>query len=241
MKKPITVYWSPGVEYWNLLYPEPKTVIQNLIKHKNNIKDDVNFFSCPAVTNKGKRTYSFEFPMSCGYEWDYSNFDTRFFRPIKEKEPSLGFKELRPPTVFKSPQIAFQLSYLFFCEESLEASFTPPYFCKPNYTKHAVVGAGNMDIGQWFRPYAVEMTFWEEKGSINFKNGEPLLYVEFLTNRPVILKRFSPNEKILQYASACASASKEIEKRVPLIERYKRFNDSKMNKLIMKEIKENIV
>ena len=61
MKKPITVYWSPGVEYWNLLYPEPKTVIQNLIKHKNNIKDDVNFFSCPAVTNKGKRTYSFEF------------------------------------------------------------------------------------------------------------------------------------------------------------------------------------
>jgi hypothetical protein len=241
MKKPITIYWSPGVSYWNMLYPEPKTVMKNLINNRNQDRSKENFLTCPAFVNKNNKVYSFLFPMTCGYEWDYSDFDNRFFKPINQNDPVVGYKELRPPTVYNSPQISFDLFYLFFCEEPLEATFTPPYFCKPNYTKHASIAPGTMDIGQWFRPYPVEITFWEEKGSVIFENNEPLFYVEFLTDRPIILKRFMPNEKILEYSSACANSSSEIESKVPLIDRYKRFNESKMNKLIFKEIKENLI
>jgi hypothetical protein len=241
MKKPITVYWSPGTSYWNMLYPEPKTLMKTLINNRSENRGPLSFFNCPSFTNKNNKIYSFAFPMTCGYEWDYSDFDNRYFRPTNPNSPIIGYQELRPPTINNSPQITFNLSYLFFCEESLEATFTPPYFSKPNYTKNASVAPGTMDIGQWFRPYPIEITFWEEKGNIMFENNEPLFYVEFLTDRPVVLKRFMPTDKILEYSNACAQSSSEIESKVPLIDRYKRFNETKMNKLIMKEIKQNLI
>ena len=241
MKKPIIVYWSPSVSYWNMLYPEPKTVMKDLINNRTKDRGKFNFLNCPAFANKNNKIYSFLFPITCGYEWDYSDFDNRFFRPIKPQEPSIGYEELRPPTVNNSPQISFTLSYLFFCEESLEATFTPPYFSKPKYTKNGAVAPGTMDIGQWFRPYPIEITFWEEKGTVMFENNEPLFYVEFLTDRPIVLKRFMPNDKIMEYHNACVNSPRQIESKVPLVDRYKRFNDSKMGKAIIKEIKENLL
>lgn len=240
-KDPIVVYWSPQSVYWNMFYSEPVNVFKDLTKNRNKASGQANFFACPSFLNKTNQTFSFAFPLECEYEWDFSDHSSVFFKPKKEDLPHVGFEINRPPTVYNSPQIAFNLYYLFFCEESLSATFTSPYFSKPKYTKHASVAPGTMDIGQWFRPYPIEMTFWEEKGSIKFENQEPLFYVEFLTDRPVIMKRFTPNEKILSYADACVKSPTEIGRYLPLYERYERFTKTKTHKLVLKEIKENLV
>jgi hypothetical protein len=240
-KEPIVVYWAPNVMYWNLFYPDPKNLFESLVEQKNNDRGNNTFFSCPAFGNKTKNTYVYHFPMDVEYEWDFSNKENKIFKPVNDKNPFIGFNISRPATINNSPQIELNLFYLFFCEEPLEATFSAPYFSKPNYTKYGSVTPGTMDIGQWFRPYTTEMTLWDEKGTINFKNEEPLFYVEFLTDRPVILKRFNTTEKILECAQACSRSATEWSARIPLIDRYKRFNDSKMNKIIIKEIKDNLL
>jgi len=238
-KNPITVYWAPNTTLWNMLYPDPTLVMEDLYKRKNKNSGKKHFFACPAFGDKIKKTYCFKFPLNAGYEWDFSDPINKYFKPTSDS--FVNFTILREPTIDNCPQIEFSLYYLFFCEESLVATFTPPFFSPPNYTKYAATAPGSFDIGQWFRPYPVEMTFWEEKGKIKFESGEPLFYVEFLTDRPVILKRFTPTDKITQYAAAGANSSDYLGKNVPLLSRYKTFKETQMNRLIFKEIKDNIL
>jgi hypothetical protein len=239
-KEPIVVYWGPGVMNWNLLYPDPKNLFLNITEQKNKNRGERSFFTCPAFKGKTEKIYSFNFPMNATYEWDFSN-NNQSFKTTNDQNPFISFEIARQPNINNSPQIQFSLYYLFFCEEPLEAAFTAPYFSEPNYTKSASVAPGNMDIGQWFRPYPIEMTFWKEKGSITFKDGEPLFYVEFLTERPVILKRFDTTEKLLTYSETCSKAPVNWSPRLLLSQRYQRFNDARMNKIIIKEIKENLI
>jgi hypothetical protein len=241
--EPIIVYWGPNVIGWNLLYPDPKNLFLSISQQKNKNKKnkgELSFFSCPAFKDKTQNIYSFSFPMDVSYEWDFSN-NNQIFKPTNDQNPFIGFKVARTPCINNSPQIEFSLFYSFFCEEPLKATFSAPYFSEPNYTKSASVAPGTMDIGQWFRAYPIEMTFWKEKGTINFKDGESLFYVEFLTDRPVILKRYNTTEKILSYSEICGKSPETWSSRIPLVKRYQRFNDSKMSKVIMKEIKENLL
>ena len=239
-KEPIVVYWGPSVIDWNLLYPDPKNLFLSITEQRSKDRGEKSFFTCPAFQDKTKNIYSFSFPMDTSYEWDFSN-DNQVFRPVNDQNPFIGFKVLRNPCINNSPQIEFSLFYSFFCEEPLKATFTAPYFSEPNYTKSASVAPGTMDIGQWFRPYPIEMTFWKEKGTVDFKDGESLFYVEFLTDRPIILKRYNTTEKILSYSNTCSKSPQTWSPRIPLVKRYQRFNESKMGKAIIKEIKENLL
>jgi hypothetical protein len=239
-KDPIVIYWGPSILEENLYYPNPKNLFLNLTKEKNTDRGEKSFFVCPSFQDKTKNIFSFSFPSNASYEWDFSD-GKEIFRPTNNQNPFINFQIARHPSINNSPQIQFNLVYSFFCEEPLNATFTAPYFSEPNYTKHASVAPGTMDIGQWFRPYPIEMTFWKEKGRIDFKDGESLFYVEFLTDRPIILKRYRTTQRLVIYSQTCVSSPSNLSARVPLFERYKRFNESEMNKLVLKEIKENLL
>lgn len=241
-KKELVIYWAPQTEpKWNLLYSNPTYLYADLAKEKNTKSGSLNMLSCPAVINKFSHTLVFNFPIPSSYVYDFSNEEAPVMRAKDANEIAVGCSTLRPPTLRHRPLVTMNLYYMFFCEEPLMASFTPPYFHEPKYLKQGAVSAGNFDIGRWFRPYPIEIMLWKDKGELDFEEGEPLFYVEFMTERPIVLKRFKASQDLLDYSSSGAQSSILFEKRVPLTKRYQRFKETSQRELVLKEIHENLL
>ena len=186
------VYWWPANPGWDIYYNEPINLLNSLFKNKNKDSGKKSFFQCPASTDKFKNTFVFTSPMDLEYKYDFSDPNNSYIVPVNENKPFISINIKRPPTLNKMPLFELSLFFCFFSEDSLVASFTPPYFHEPKYFIYGATPPGSYDIGQWLRPYPLEMTLWKETGIIKFKKDEPLFYVEFLTDALVDLKRISP-------------------------------------------------
>lgn len=241
----INVYWSPaysqGVENseWNMLYPDPINLFTSLNKNKNiDIEPGDSYFSCPATKDFFKKTYVFNNAINCKYEYNF-NYDPVFFQPITENY--LGSTFFRKESINSHPMVSLSMSYIFFAEESLTATFSSPAFHKPEYTNYGVCIPGEFDIGQWFRPYAVEIQLWNKEGIFELKENEPFLYVKFNTDKKIKLHRFKYNKQLGKYAAHCINYKNIFGNFKPLSQRYAKFKESRLNDLILKEIKNNLI
>ena len=67
-----------------------------------------------------------------------------------------------------------------------------------------------------------------------------MAYFYFLTDDTVELKRFELNDTLRKISETCSTVS-DWWKNVPLINRYDRFLKTKTNRLVMKEIRKQLV
>ena len=72
------------------------------------------------------------------------------------------------------------------------------------------------------------------------KEDEPLCYFSFGTDRPIEFIRFKMNDELKSYSIACSSST-TWNSWIPLADRYKKFKDSRMKSLILKQIERSIV
>ena len=100
-------------------------------------------------------------------------------------------------------------------------------FHPAKHTNYGTAVPGDMNIGSWFRPYPLEMQLWGNSGEIKFQENEPLFYVEFDTDKDIILKRFNFNQNLHNYAKHCTTF---YNQEYSLIKRYNQFKRTKMNK-----------
>lgn len=244
--EPITVYWAPCVppehnhsNQWNMLYPEPKTLMSELMAIRNPDRGQKHYFVCPGSGNAFKSTYIFYNGLTSQYSYDFT--DSENPSVLVNSEVYLGYNILRPPTTVGHPMLDITLRYVLFCEEPLMALFTPPYFSKPQYLNYGSVAPGRFDIGKWFRPYNTEFHLWEIKGDFILEEGEPLFYVTLETDRPIVMKRFEMTDKLSSYAQHCVDAPRWQGANLPLVRRYTAFKRSNMDRLVINEIKKNLV
>jgi hypothetical protein len=247
MKKnnnPIIVYWSPYypvhqvVSDWSFLYPSPKTLFSDLYKNKEKENTGSSFFTCPALANKTKKMLVFKSAMNTSHEYDFTD-NKEFLNPMTDHYIQL--QKRRQASVDFGSSVSYSLEYMFFAEESLEAYFTPPMFHEPKYTKYGAVIPGQYNIGSWFRPYNFEVQLWKNKGEIHIEEDEPLFYVEFQTDRPILLKRFNITERMFLYSNANAGSASLFGLGESLSKRYKRFKDVGYREKILTEIKQNLI
>ena len=235
-KKPINVYWSPEYDLnkdWSFLYQKPVSLFSDLYKNKTKTKKD-SFFSCPALSNKFKKTLVFKNSLSSSYIYDLTT--------IKGTSDNyIGAVNDREPSVSNNPIIAFLMSYYFFSEESINVSLTSPYFHEPQYTKYGSIIPGEFDIGNWLRPYVFETQMWNEKGEFHLKEDEPIFYAEFKTDRPINLYRFNNTEKINRLADACINTTDMFGVGQSLFLRYNRFKKVGLREKVLTEIKNNLI
>jgi|688.fasta_scaffold173869_2 hypothetical protein len=244
--KPLIIYWSPSYlmqsdqsQDWNMLYQEPKNLFSELIKNKHVNAGPFQFFSCPAVSGRLKNTFIF-----------YNMLDT-FFEYVTNKtgettitntEPyGLSQTILRPSPLQNSASIRLGLAYTFFSEESVLGFVNAPILHKPNYTNYGTVISGGYDFSKWYRPVTVEILTWKDSGTFKLFKDEPLFYLEMITERPVILKRYVMSKKLQEYSDACVNAPNFHGLFKPLKERYKIFTSTRTNELVLKEIQKNLI
>jgi hypothetical protein len=240
-KKPIIVYWAPYVDShpqpdWSFLYPKPISLFNDYLKDKR--KESKNhFFMCPASALKMKKTLVFNSPTTFGYDFDFSNGKENL---NGKYENNLLMYTERDPMLTIGPNFKIGLGYSFFASESLEASFTSPFFHKAKYMESCATIPGNFNIGEWYRPYSFEIQTWSDKGTIDFIEGEPLFYVEFKTDRPIILKRYKQTELLTNYSHACMSTKSIFGLGESLKSKYQRFRSVGLREKVLSEIEKNV-
>lgn len=242
----ITVYWAPAISHevemhreFNMLYAEPENMFSYLTSKRSAFDQSNSLMVCPAFKDKMKKTFFFKNSVECNFLYETDDRGEVYLQDQK------GFPEevrsIRRPALSFGPTIVVNLPYIFFSDSDLEASFSQPTFHPQGYSKYGSVIPGRFNIGSWFRPYATEIQMWSNYGELIIKEDEPIFYVEFLTNKKIKLVRFKYTKKLLTYAQHCVDAPPIFGKYLPLTSRYKKFKESRMRELVLKEIKENII
>jgi hypothetical protein len=234
---PINIYWAiPSDEGdwqdWSFLYPKPKTLFSELVQSRSKVNP--GFFSCPAVSEKMKKILVFRSPMYSSYSYTEESV-------TPNADGFINIEMARKPSITNGPTLSLSLYYFMFSEDPLDMYATPPFFHEPKYTKFGSVVPGEFDIGRWFRPFTFEVQTWNKEGQFELEENEPMFYMEFKTDRPIILNRFILTKKLKQYEQATINSRHIFKDFLPLSKRYERFKNVGLREKILTEIKKNLI
>ena len=236
MKLKTKIYWAPvfvGDTDWTILYEQPQTLFNVL---QNEVNRDIprgdNVFLCPSFTNLVKRILPITFP-----------FDTKYIRKDQDVIPdSKHYLDITTRTSSFNNCINFtpHYRYIFFSEEDVNITLSSPYFSNSPHMKYGRVTPGSFNISKWFRSINFEIILWSESDKIEFKKGEYLAYVHFDTKNDIEFVQFTMNDELHNIQRVCGTSSTWASQE-SLCTRYDRFDKSNLNKIVMREIKKNIV
>jgi hypothetical protein len=238
----ITVYWAPFGEPTDyskqfLSYRDPIKVLDSLKLKKNSTNKIDNFFNCPAFVNSIKNTYMFTSPTDANLTFSGNQI-------INNLNPDQFYDRNIVVPKQESMQNAFTVRYnanwLMFSEESVHIHTTPPYLHNSSVTNCGYYVPGTFDISAWFRPFEYAFQMWEGQTQFTTTQDDPLLYVTFLTDEPIILKKFYLSDELYKLSMSCVRL-KNYRREKNLLKLYDIFNASKLRSRILKEIKNNLL
>jgi hypothetical protein len=244
----LTIYWAPSYAprktqggatlRFNMSYPEPVNLFKDLVKHKEKRVGMGSQFNCPAVSDRMKSSFVFKNNLHTEFSWDFSNPDT----PIVTTKQGIHASFYKQSSVVGGAAVSLDAGWIFFAEEPTTIHLNPPVFHKPtDLSTKAYFPSGRIDASAWFRPMAAEIQTFEAVGEITIEEGDPLFYLEVLTDRPVELVRFDMSEELRNLMIECTSSPMTHGSRLPLVARYKRFKETRMHEFVLKEIKKNLI
>lgn len=241
MKDKLTIYWASCNEVAreinkSLWYTEPQNVYKRHAKNKNYEipEGGTTMFMCPAVQDTLKKIWSF-----------HNVVDTK----IKIKDGAIVYHHGIPlhPTprqnsIRNAGHVWFDLGWLFFSSSPVRATFTSPYFDNYSYLSQASLPPATFDIGRWFRPFNAEFIAWNTIDSeFNIKPEEAIFYLNLDTNKKVEFVRFEQTDKLIEYATGCSKSTQFLGRGTSLEKRYTNFENARLKKMVMREIRKNIL
>lgn len=249
MADEITVYWTPhpvmqSVESWHFLYKTPEPVVKKIIDEQGG-----DMRTCPAVKKLLKNTFTFNSMVKDNFKYDNKvAAEMAVNMELEENTPIPAFSQHRVPFVMPRPSslsgyinAVYYMSWLFFSEESLEANFTAPYFPPKVPAEGALFSPGMFDIGRWFRPVPLDYHIPISTDEVHIDEGDELMYVQFLTDKKINLRRFEMNEELWSLAEECIWAHKMYGAHWKLEERYELGENSQLRQRIIKAIKKQLL
>lgn len=240
-KDPLIVYWSPFNDdrsvHKHMYYDEPNILFNELIKNKEKTIGRAGFFNCPAVSDRLKTSFVFRNNLKTKFSYDFSDINN----PIVLSEYGIPVSYYKGSSIIGGAAVALHTQWIFFAEEPVDILINTPMYHKPQLNNHGIIVPGKVNAGKWFRPLTGEIQLWNNKGTAIIEEDEPLFYLEVLTDRPVILKRFTMTNELKEYAESCYDSTRSVGHFLPLFERYKRFVNTKTNEIVLREIKKNVI
>jgi hypothetical protein len=219
---------------WNILYYPPENILDRLNKEKDVIKKDSNFLQCPSVNSLLGNTFVLKNTLE-------SKFSIINNEVVSLGKTKINAEILRENSLKNQTLLTYNLKWIFFSESDyLNMRLTSPFFSKSPHLKYGSIVPGQLNIGMWFRTINLEYNLWENVKTFAIEEDEDLAYISFDSEKKIKLIRFEMNSKLHSYSNSISTSS-SWEPKVPLIKRYKRFKESNMKELILKEIKNNLV
>lgn len=230
----INVYWASTEKEWMLAQP-PESVASTFYKKDlidiNNRNSQINY--CPAFNDHLRNLfairslYNYEFYLDNGNlrsnDYDQEFYDDHVLIRSYEKR-----------------FFSFKNSYIFFTDvPSLRTSFYEfPYLEDNNITKRCIPVAGEFDIGKWFRGTEFAFYLKEPYNSFKIEKDEIYSYIRFHTTEKINFVEFNYSDKLQKFNQERYEAISKMPRLRKLENYYKMLRHKK---LILKEIKENII
>lgn len=246
MKKAIDVYWAPSLfdiesEQWNLFYSEPQNVYQNTASQGKKSE----LVRCPAFQKSAKNLYQLNSMIN-----DTHTLGANFLEGLSDvqnrgvdldTDGTIGLVYTRPSSLPGYINLSYNLGWYFIAEEPLNVKLSAPYFPSTTPAPGALLAFGEFDIGQWHRPIALDYHIPINTEKFEVQIDQPLAFLEFDTDKKINFKRFVPNRHIREIMLENTRASQTIFKKSTLKYRYERYMKSGISKLLLNEIKNNLV
>lgn len=248
-KGTITVYWSPAnfIDDYEtskyMLYADPEPLNKSIAVKSNS---DGSMKKCPAVKDLFYNIYSVSATMSEHFEFSQGQLESLTkFKGIKEEAlVDMGKTSLalaRDYDYRGYVNLSYGMSWLFFSDEPLEARFTSPWFPPTSPAAGSMLTAGKFNIGEWLRPFNLEYLIPVESEQFNIRSGDPLFFLELLTNKKIIFKKFRTTSKIKNMSREMIEYTGKYKTRKSLSYRYNLARSVRFQKIIIDEIKRNLL
>lgn len=252
MSKELVVYWAPWLmKGWagakpdfsvpsEIMFSSPSSLWSELTKQMYEQDVSRNFFQCPAVRDTFLPTYVIYNPLTSSAEVEIKeNGEIGEVKQIATRDTQVRITMPHAPSINNQLLVVYNLQHLFFAEEPVLMRLTSPWFHKAPHMQYGSLIPGNYDIGRWFRPLNFEYNLWDGGTKLHIEAGEPIAYIEFGTDRKIVLKRFEVTEKLYTIGGEVIHARAKNWK--TLGARYELFDRSPMRKIILKEISGNLL
>jgi hypothetical protein len=245
----ITVYWAPSPYVtqevsWTYIYPEPTNIFSELNKSRNKeAEKSKGLFSCPSYVDAMKNVYVLKSAMD-----DTINVPEELFTNEPPNYPfqydsgsKLATTVIRQSSFDNHINISYNLGWLMFADEPLEVRFVAPYFPATSPADGVILSAGNMNIGKWYRDYRIDYHVPLGVEKLIIKDNQPLAYVEFKTDKKIILKRYQVTPTLRNIATELASTGFRYGFLKSLEHRYQKAKEALVPQQVLTEIKKNLI
>lgn len=256
-----TIYWGAAIcelDFSRLVAPTLTNVKEDLIN--NEYYDSVNeptglkldgWLTCPAATGILKNMYALRSGMEIKIKFNDNGNITVQFPGAKNKMKNKGglnmlyhtlAENVRRNTVLLRNKdtrfITLDINAYLFSEHETFVEQLQPWLENTDLSRNTSSVIGGYDISKWFR--TLQPTFLMHNNELHIKPGDALCYIKLPPNEKYKLVQFDVNKEIVNH-SAHATAFKFLKAHSTMNRLYKLFLGKKMNKTLLKLIKQNII
>ena len=231
----IIVYWACLNEEWQRA-KEPDSVLKNFYTKDKHEKDNpmlcLNY--CPSFNYHLKNLYS----VRSIYDYNFSLTNDRVFSNSYDQ---LFFEKHVLIRSIEKKAFSFNNNYIFFTEsDDLEmTAYEYPIFEDNDFIQSCMLIPGRYNIGKWFRALEVPFFFKDNSDTFSVYTDDVLFNLRFHTNEKIEFKQFKMTDKLVNYQEDCSKTIIGLKDRIGTLNNF--YKNFKIKKLILKEIKENLV
>lgn len=240
----INVYWSPWYRDERLYkenyltHYEIDNLYADLVKKKDNSNFADNFFNCYAFKGAIKNTYCLRNPYSVDFVYENGNTISR--NPPKSGYDLAMTSQIKSSSMINALTINYCVNWIFFADKPLKIQTFHPWMHETELSKTAFYVPGEFDISNWFRPVEGAYQLFPGKNSFKSNEGDPLIYINFLTEEKIKLQKFYLSKELIDFSLSCTNL-KHYKKFTALNSLYKVFHKSRLKNKILSEIKNNLL
>ena len=231
MENEMNVYWACVEAEW-MAATEPESVSKLFYeKYKFDKSEPHSILNqCPAFNSNLKNLFAIRSLYDFGFKIDGENVTSQSNAPLHQR---LLVRSLN------NRFFSFFNKYIFFTDApSLDVTFYEhPYLEDNDISSRCIIPAGTYDIGKWFRNTEFPFFLKKEYSSFKINRGDIYSYIRFHTDDKIKFKEFRFNRTFNDFMSD----SGILQNACPMGALSNYYKAFRSKKLILKEIKENLV
>ncbi|HQY88726.1 MAG TPA: hypothetical protein PK402_08705 [Tepidisphaeraceae bacterium] len=229
------IYWSPAfpsIDAYaeqNLLYRTPDPLTSSLANDSPALSD-------PTVRQALHNVYVVRSPVNANLVIRNGQF-----APADDK--SRGTSELFTPIgPMRAGFFRFRLAQqiLFFSTQGLSVSITGAHYHLTEIQSKTVFTPRTFDLSRVLFPIEISFEFLPSATQFQFREGDPLYYIRFMTDQPIRLRRFRLTNDIIDSIRGCMSYQR-YRPQSSLEGLYDAFIDSESRERVLKLIQANML
>lgn len=218
-----------------LLFQEPDSLLKTVAAERNKNNKFENYIDCPGFQNSVKNT----FIVRNSLDMSLLINDNGIFPTDEASTTASSFWLRKQNSRQQLGVVNYYLNYIFFSKD-MEISTLPAYLHTTDFQTKLTYIPGSFNVGNWFRPVEGAFEMKTDNIELNCNVGDPMYYIKFHTNEKIKFVRFNFTPKLYQMTMGCMNY-KKLKLHSSLKFLYKLFHNSLANKIIEREIKDNII